>query len=71
MTKAILLLDYHVTKNLFWNHGILRQGNATNDKNVIKSLLLFLHFQFLLAFFAYNSILKAAFTRATFLRAIF
>ena len=54
MTKAILLLDYHVTKNLFWNHGILRQVDATNDKNVTKTFL-FPHFQFLLAFFAYNS----------------
>ena len=30
MTKAILLLDYHVTENLFRNHGILRQEDATN-----------------------------------------
>ena len=49
MTKAILLLDYHVPKNLFCNRGILRQGDATMDKNVTKSLLFF-HFQFLLAF---------------------
>ena len=53
MNNAILLLDYHVTNNLFWNHGLLRHRDPTNDKNVTKNLL-FLHFQFLLAFFAYN-----------------
>ena len=54
MTKAILLLDYHVTKNMFWSRGILRQGDATNDKNATKSILFFL-VQFLLVFFAYSS----------------
>ena len=61
MTKATLLLDYHVTKNLFWNHGILRQGDATNDKNVTKSLL-FLHFQFLFAFFSLQQYLTIILT---------
>ena len=58
VTKAITLQDYHVTKNLFWNHRLLRQRRcyqsyATIDKNVTK-IFLFHHFQFLLAFFAYN-----------------
>ena len=49
MAAVISLQDYQVTKNMFRDQG-LSQEDATNDKNVTKSLW-FLQFQFLLAFF--------------------
>ena len=60
MATASSLQDYKVIKNMFRDHG-LSQGDATNDKNVTKSLW-FLQFQFLLAFFCvqYNKINKEA-----------